>query len=225
MLERRQRRSANLGGDINGWHEQVGSDTDARLRRPLPFIVVLQVGGHHNFGPSFGRQSAVPHAQRHLFNGRGAGVRTRVDYLFGFPGDVLFLHPGGHRDVVRPQDRSVVARFLVSGDSGGRGRLPERGRCKLTPDRVQDPRHSVRLVVRQPDDGKHGPGHQTAAAHQRRRSLQLMAVVVQMTGVGLQLACGRLQLQQSKHRWMTVTTTTTVTTSSGRTSDDRVSPP
>lgn len=228
MLERRQRWSAYLGGDINGRYEQVGSDTGARLGRPLPFIVVLQVGGHHDFGPRFGGQRAVPHAHRHLFDGRGAGVRARVSYLFGFAGGVLFLHPGGHRDGVGPEHRSVVVRFLVSRDGGGRGRLPPRGRSELAPDRVQDARHSVRLVVRQPDDGKHGPGHQTAAAHQRRRSLQLMsavAVVVQMTSVGLQLVCGRLQLKQSEHQWTTVSTTTTVATSSGCTSYDGMSPP
>lgn len=227
MLERRQRRSAYLGCDINGRHEQVGSDTGSRLGRPLPVIVVLQVGGHHDFGPRFRRQRAVPHAHRHLFDGRGAGVCASVGYLFGFPGGVLFLHPGGHRDGVRPHHRFVVVRFLVSGDGDGRGRLPPRGRSELAPDRVQDARHSIRLVVRQPDDGEHGSWHQTAAAHQRRRLLQLMStvpVVVQVMGVGLQLACGRLQLQQSEHRWTTVTTTT-IATYSGRTSDDGVSPP
>lgn len=228
MLERRQRRSAYLGGDVNGWHKQVWSDTGRWLGRPLSVVVVLQVSGHHDFGLRFGCQRAVPYANRHLFDGHGSGIRIRVSHFFGFPCGVLLLHPCGHRDGVWRLHRSVAAHFFVSSDGGGHGRLPSCGRSEFASDCVQDTRHSVRLVVRKPDNGEHGPGHQTAAAHQWRRSLQLMStavVVVQMTGVGLQSAFGRLRLQQSERRRRTTVTATTVATTSGRTSNGWVPPP
>lgn len=121
-----------------------------------------------NFWSNFGRQRAVPDAHGDLVEADTGGGGGSVDHhrrgLIGglrFSGVLLY---GRHRAIVVVTIDGAARQWsLRSSTNDGRGS----GSFEFSPDRVQHAGHSVRLIVRQPDDGEHGPGHQTAAAHQR----------------------------------------------------------
>lgn len=160
-------------------------------------------GRHQDVGSHFGRQRAVPDAHGDLVNGlvvRGGTGRRRARLRHlrrgaggeplggGFHG-LRLLHAGGGHGARQLQSGRVV------GAGDGR-RLPSGRRgYELASDRFQHAGHTVRLVVRQPDDGEHGPGHQTAAANERRRSprlaLQLLLLLLlRPTAVAVQRRAG-----------------------------------
>lgn len=142
---------------------------------------------HQDLGPSFWRQRTFADAHGDLVQVDGL-VDDRLLVRFRRSARLLLHSSHGAATVVGDGPKSNGC-----GISVGRRQLQSTGaRFEFAPDCVQDARNLVRLVVRQPDDGEHGSGHQTAAAHQRRRS----AGAVQVIGSGGQT--DRARLRQSR---------------------------
>lgn len=139
-LRRGQRRPANLGGDVDGRHEQVraaivvvgvhvGGGSRA-LVQPVEVRVRRAAGGHRDLWPGgFGRYRTVSDAHRHLVDGGhlvvDAGERGLLLVVhFGFRAAARCLlrrRPGDHRSVGgRPRRCCAGRRWYWPARYGGR---------------------------------------------------------------------------------------------------------